>query len=95
MNASTSARCPGDAHAAGDAWAVDRRACAKDVSREAALGAGPALREHQLFFALTVVIGILAGLTAVLFSLSIDVMRDALFRHVAFRSGTARSRRRS
>jgi CIC family chloride channel protein len=37
------------------------------------------LRENQLFLALTVVIGIIAGLTAVLFSLSIDAMRHLLF----------------
>ena len=37
------------------------------------------LQEHQLFLAVTVVIGIIAGLTAVLFSLMIEVVRHALF----------------
>jgi CIC family chloride channel protein len=37
------------------------------------------LRENQLFLALTIVIGVLAGLSAVLFSLSIDRMAHALF----------------
>jgi CIC family chloride channel protein len=37
------------------------------------------LRESQLFLALSIVIGILAGLAAVLFSLAIDRVDDALF----------------
>ena len=37
------------------------------------------LRESQLFLALTIIIGVLAGLMAVLFSLSIDVARHFLF----------------
>jgi CIC family chloride channel protein len=37
------------------------------------------LRESQLFLVLTIVIGILAGLTAVLFSLGIDATRHFLF----------------
>ena len=37
------------------------------------------LRESQLFLALTMIIGVLAGLMAVLFSLSIDVARHFLF----------------
>jgi chloride channel protein, CIC family len=37
------------------------------------------LREQQLFLALSIVIGILAGLAAVLFSLAIDRADDALF----------------
>jgi CIC family chloride channel protein len=37
------------------------------------------LREHQLFLALSIVIGILAGLAAVLFSLAIDRADDAFF----------------
>jgi CIC family chloride channel protein len=37
------------------------------------------LREHQLFLALSIIIGILAGLAAVLFSLAIDRADDALF----------------
>lgn len=37
------------------------------------------LREHQLFLALTIVIGIAAGLSAVLFSLSIDLVTRLLF----------------
>jgi CIC family chloride channel protein len=36
-------------------------------------------REHQLFLALSIVIGILAGLAAVLFSLAIDRADDAFF----------------
>jgi CIC family chloride channel protein len=35
--------------------------------------------EHQIFLALTIIIGILAGLTAVLFTLSIDATRTGLF----------------
>ena len=37
------------------------------------------LRENQVFFALTVVIGVLAGLSAVLFSLGIDATTRGLF----------------
>ena len=37
------------------------------------------LRENQLFLALTIVIGVLAGLSAVLFSLAIDRVAHALF----------------
>lgn len=37
------------------------------------------LTEGQIFLALTIVIGILAGLTAVLFALSIDAVRDSFF----------------
>lgn len=37
------------------------------------------LREHQLFLALSIIIGILAGLAAVLFTLAIDRADDALF----------------
>jgi CIC family chloride channel protein len=37
------------------------------------------LREHQLFLALSIIIGILAGLAAVLFSLAIDRADDAFF----------------
>ncbi len=37
------------------------------------------LREHQIFLALTILIGILAGLTAVLFTLGIDAVREGLF----------------
>lgn len=37
------------------------------------------LREHQLFLALTIVIGIVAGLAAVLFSLSINLVSHMLF----------------
>ena len=48
-------------------------------------GTGPAdtwrlrLRENQLFLALSIIIGILAGLTAVLFTLAIERVDDALF----------------
>jgi len=37
------------------------------------------LRENQIFFALTVIIGVLAGLTAVLFTLGIDAARQGFF----------------
>ena len=37
------------------------------------------LREGQLFLALSIVVGVLAGLAAVLFSLSIDRVSHALF----------------
>jgi CIC family chloride channel protein len=37
------------------------------------------LREHQLFIALSVIIGVLAGLSAVLFSLAIDLVSRGLF----------------
>jgi CIC family chloride channel protein len=37
------------------------------------------LREHQLFLALSIIVGILAGLVAVLFTLAIDRADDALF----------------
>lgn len=37
------------------------------------------LREHQLFLALSIIIGILAGLAAVLFTLAIDRAHDAFF----------------
>lgn len=37
------------------------------------------LREHQVFLALSIIIGILAGLAAVLFTLAIDRADDALF----------------
>jgi CIC family chloride channel protein len=37
------------------------------------------LREHQLFLALTIAVGVLAGLSAVLFSLAIDLVTRALF----------------
>lgn len=37
------------------------------------------LSENQVFLALTIIIGILAGLTAVLFTLSIDAAREGLF----------------
>jgi len=37
------------------------------------------LREHQLFLALSIIIGVLAGLAAVLFTLAIDRTDDALF----------------
>jgi CIC family chloride channel protein len=37
------------------------------------------LREHQIFLALTVIIGILAGLAAVLFSLAINAVQGQLF----------------
>jgi CIC family chloride channel protein len=37
------------------------------------------LREHQLFLALAIVVGILAGLSAVLFTLAIDAVSHALF----------------
>ena len=37
------------------------------------------LREHQLFLALSIIIGILAGLAAVLFALTIDRVDDLLF----------------
>jgi CIC family chloride channel protein len=45
------------------------------------------LRENQLFLALTIVIGVLAGLSAVLFSLAIDLTSRALF---GFDPGPAR-----
>jgi len=37
------------------------------------------LRENQLFFALTIVIGVLAGLSAVLFTLAIEALNRGLF----------------
>jgi CIC family chloride channel protein len=37
------------------------------------------MRESQLFLALTIIVGVLAGVMAVLFSLSIDVVRHYLF----------------
>ena len=37
------------------------------------------LQEHQLFLALSIIIGILAGLAAVLFTLAIDRADDAFF----------------
>ncbi|MGD9905315.1 MAG: chloride channel protein [Vicinamibacterales bacterium] len=37
------------------------------------------LRENQLFFALTIVVGVLAGLSAVLFTLAIEGLNRALF----------------
>ncbi len=37
------------------------------------------LREHQLFLALTIAVGVLAGLAAVLFSLAIDLVTRSLF----------------
>ena len=36
------------------------------------------IRENQIFLALTVIVGVLAGLSAVLFALSIDIARDVL-----------------
>jgi CIC family chloride channel protein len=37
------------------------------------------LREHQLFLALTIVVGVIAGLAAVLFAIAIDLTSRALF----------------
>ena len=37
------------------------------------------LRENQIFFALTIILGILCGLASVLFSLAIEGTRQLLF----------------
>src|SRR3978361_421860 len=39
------------------------------------------LREHQLFIALSILVGVLAGLSAVLFALSIDLVTRIFFGH--------------
>ncbi len=49
------------------------------MPRLAATSQGLFLRENQLFLALVIVIGVLAGLTAVLFALSIDLASHLLF----------------
>lgn len=59
-----------------DAGCVSEAAALMAVSPETAR---LRLREHQLFLALTVVVGILAGLSAVAFTISIDFLSRGLF----------------